>query len=70
MRGENMSKLLCTSCSRDAIWRLEAEDARVAWSCDNSEHLRSAIGVVIDGLSEGTINFQVSEDGFSTREAL
>lgn len=58
-------------CSLDAIWRLEAEDAghrppQVAFSCDNREHLHSALGAIFDELmvSAGTIEFQVSEDGF------
>ena len=71
--GRAVSKRACTDehCSADAIWWLVAEDAghrppQTAFSCDNGEHLRSAIGAIFDGLmvSAGTINFQVSEDGF------
>lgn len=68
-----MSNQLCVDkdCSLDAIWWLVAEDAghrppQAAFSCDNREHLLAAIGGIMDNLMvcAGTINFQVSEDGF------
>ena len=68
-----MSKQACLDehCSAVAIWWLVAEDAghrppQVAFSCDNEEHLRAAIGTIMNELmvSAGAINFQVSEDGF------
>ena len=59
------------TCPYSAIWRLEAPDAgqrppQIAFACDKRDCLLAAVGKVIDGLmvSAGTINFQVSEDGF------
>jgi len=68
-----VSNVACivTDCFGDAIWWLVAEDAdyrppQSAFSCDNREHLMSAIGAILDELmvSAGAIKFQVSEEGF------